>query len=86
MGHGAAHQVQALESAHAEIVIGGSDGDEKKRVREGAGVSIAVINNFKVEWAKAHGVKDVETDEDLRFLSPLIRQHLGLYGKYDFDL
>lgn len=25
-------------------------------------------------------------DEDLRFLSPLSRQHLGLYGKYEFDL
>ena len=27
------------------------------------GVTIAVINNFKVEWAKAYGVKDVETNE-----------------------
>jgi CubicO group peptidase (beta-lactamase class C family) len=27
------------------------------------GVSIAVINNFKVEWAKSYGVKDVETSE-----------------------
>jgi CubicO group peptidase (beta-lactamase class C family) len=27
------------------------------------GVSIAVINDYKVEWAKAYGVKDVETDE-----------------------
>ena len=26
-------------------------------------VSIAVINNFKVEWAKAYGVKDIETNE-----------------------
>jgi len=25
-------------------------------------------------------------DEDLRFLSPLSRQHIGLYGKYEFDL
>jgi TnpA family transposase len=24
-------------------------------------------------------------DEALRFLSPLSRQHLGLYGKYEFD-
>lgn len=28
----------------------------------------------------------VVSNEDLRFLSPLIRQHLGLYGKYEFDL
>ncbi|MEK6323556.1 MAG: serine hydrolase [Acidobacteriota bacterium] len=27
------------------------------------GVSIAVINDFKVEWAKSYGVKDVETNE-----------------------
>jgi CubicO group peptidase (beta-lactamase class C family) len=27
------------------------------------GVSIAVINNYKIEWAKAYGVKDVETKE-----------------------
>lgn len=27
------------------------------------GVSVAVINNYKVEWAKAYGVKDVETNE-----------------------
>ncbi|MBO0798569.1 MAG: Tn3 family transposase, partial [Blastocatellia bacterium] len=25
-------------------------------------------------------------DEDLRYLSPLIRQHIGLYGRYEFDL
>lgn len=27
------------------------------------GVSIAVINDFKIEWAKAYGVKDIETTE-----------------------
>ena len=27
------------------------------------GVSIAVINDFKIEWAKAYGVKDSETNE-----------------------
>lgn len=27
------------------------------------GLSLAVINDFKVEWAKAYGVKDVETNE-----------------------
>ncbi len=27
------------------------------------GVSIAVINNFKIEWAKAYGVKDIDTNE-----------------------
>ena len=27
------------------------------------GVSVAVINDFKIEWAKAYGVKDTETNE-----------------------
>jgi CubicO group peptidase (beta-lactamase class C family) len=27
------------------------------------GVSVAVINNFKIDWAKAYGVKDIETNE-----------------------
>lgn len=27
------------------------------------GVSIAIINDFKIEWAKAYGVKDLETNE-----------------------
>ncbi|MEK6287294.1 MAG: serine hydrolase [Acidobacteriota bacterium] len=27
------------------------------------GVSIAVINDFKIDWAKAYGVKDIETNE-----------------------
>src|SRR5262245_3986325 len=27
------------------------------------GVSIAVINDFKIEWAKAYGTKDIETNE-----------------------
>ncbi len=25
-------------------------------------------------------------DADLRFLSPLMRRHLGLYGQYTFDV
>jgi CubicO group peptidase (beta-lactamase class C family) len=27
------------------------------------GVSVAVINDFKIDWAKAYGVKDIETNE-----------------------
>jgi len=27
------------------------------------GVSIAVINNFKIEWSKSYGLRDVETKE-----------------------
>jgi hypothetical protein len=24
-------------------------------------------------------------DEDLRYLSPLLRHHIGIYGQYNFD-
>jgi CubicO group peptidase (beta-lactamase class C family) len=36
---------------------------ERLRFHKIPGVSIAVINDYKVEWAKAYGVKDVETNE-----------------------
>jgi CubicO group peptidase (beta-lactamase class C family) len=37
--------------------------EERMKHYKAPGVSIAVINNFKIEWAKAYGVKDVETNE-----------------------
>jgi CubicO group peptidase (beta-lactamase class C family) len=37
--------------------------EERMRRYRAPGVSVAVINDFKVEWAKAYGVKDVETKE-----------------------
>src|SRR5205085_10927726 len=36
---------------------------ERMKHYKAPGVSIAVINDFKVEWAKAYGVKDIETNE-----------------------
>jgi CubicO group peptidase (beta-lactamase class C family) len=36
---------------------------ERMRHYKVPGVSIAIINNFKIEWAKAYGVKDIETNE-----------------------
>jgi CubicO group peptidase (beta-lactamase class C family) len=36
---------------------------ERMKHYKAPAVSVAVINNFKVEWAKAYGVKDVETNE-----------------------
>jgi CubicO group peptidase (beta-lactamase class C family) len=36
---------------------------ERMKFYKVPGVSIAVINDFKVEWARAYGVKDVETNE-----------------------
>lgn len=37
--------------------------EERMKHYKAPGVSIAVINNFKIEWAKAYGVKDIETKE-----------------------
>ncbi len=36
---------------------------ERMKFYKVPGVSIAVINNYKVEWARSYGVKDVETNE-----------------------
>ena len=36
---------------------------ERMKYYKVPGVSIAVINDFKVEWAKGYGVKDIETNE-----------------------
>ncbi len=37
--------------------------EERMKHYEVPGLSVAVINNFKVEWAKAYGLKDIETKE-----------------------
>ncbi|HKP13067.1 MAG TPA: serine hydrolase, partial [Blastocatellia bacterium] len=36
---------------------------ERMKYYDVPGVSVAVINDYKVEWARAYGVKDVETKE-----------------------
>lgn len=48
------------------VLIKGEQGwtiQERMKHYKAPGVSIAVINNFKIEWAKAYGVKDIETNE-----------------------
>src|SRR5262245_35294325 len=48
------------------VLIKGSPGwtiQERMKHYKIPGVSIAVITNFKVEWAKGYGVKDLETNE-----------------------
>ena len=48
------------------VLIKGSPGwtiQERMKHYKIPGVSIAVINNFKVEWARGYGVKDLETNE-----------------------
>ncbi|HEX5709586.1 MAG TPA: serine hydrolase [Pyrinomonadaceae bacterium] len=37
--------------------------EERMRHHKVPGLSVAVINDFKVEWVRAYGVKDVETKE-----------------------
>jgi CubicO group peptidase (beta-lactamase class C family) len=37
--------------------------EERMKHYKAPGLSIAVINNYKVEWARSYGVKDVETGE-----------------------
>lgn len=37
--------------------------EERMRHHKVPGVSVAVINDFRVEWARAYGVKDAETKE-----------------------
>ncbi len=38
---------------------------ERMKHYKAPGVSIAVIKDFKIEWAKAYGVKDIETNESV---------------------
>jgi CubicO group peptidase (beta-lactamase class C family) len=39
---------------------------ERLKFHKIPGVSIAVINDYKIEWAKAYGVKDIDTNEPVR--------------------
>lgn len=41
----------------------GWDIQQRMKYYKVPGVSVAVINNFKIEWAKAYGVKDTDTNE-----------------------
>ena len=43
------------------------------------GVSIAVINNFKIEWSKSYGLRDVETKEPV-ILETLCCENAELAG------
>src|SRR5262245_32218175 len=57
------HVEKGLLSA---VLIKGDSGrtiQERMKFYRVPGVSIAVINNYKVEWARGYGVKDVETSE-----------------------
>jgi CubicO group peptidase (beta-lactamase class C family) len=48
------------------VLIKGDSGrtiQERMKFYKVPGVSIAVINDYKVEWARGYGVKDVETNE-----------------------
>jgi len=50
----------------SRVLIKGDPGwtiQERMKFYKVPGVSIAVINDFKVEWARGYGVKDIETNE-----------------------
>lgn len=61
------HRIKRVEqSLLSPILIKGSPGwslQERMKHYKIPGVSIAVIKDFKVEWARAYGVKDLETRE-----------------------
>jgi CubicO group peptidase (beta-lactamase class C family) len=57
------HVEKGLLSA---VLIKGDPGrtiQDRMKFYKVPGVSIAVINNYKVEWARGYGVKDIETNE-----------------------
>src|SRR5205085_2713216 len=60
-------QIQRVEQGLLPAVLIKGDPSwaiqERMRHYRVPGVSIAVINDFKVDWTKAYGVKDVETNE-----------------------
>jgi CubicO group peptidase (beta-lactamase class C family) len=61
------HRIKRVEqSLLSPVLIKGSSGwsiQERMKHYKIPGVSIAVIKDFKVEWARAYGVKDLETSE-----------------------
>jgi CubicO group peptidase (beta-lactamase class C family) len=61
------HRIKRVEQGLlSPVLIKGSPGwsiQERLKYHEIPGVSIAVIKDFKVEWARSYGVKDLETRE-----------------------
>jgi CubicO group peptidase (beta-lactamase class C family) len=61
------HRVKRVEQGLlSAVLIKGSSGwslQERMKHYKIPGVSIAVIKDFKVEWARGYGVKDLETSE-----------------------
>jgi CubicO group peptidase (beta-lactamase class C family) len=62
-----ASRIQRVEQGLLpSVLIKGNSGwtiQERMKQHKIPGVSIAVINDFKVEWARSYGVKDLETSE-----------------------
>jgi hypothetical protein len=52
-----------------------------KRLRAVSLGDVDAINPLKSVRAYCVEVKE----DDLRFLSPLLRHHIGIYGRYSFD-
>ncbi len=87
------------ESLHslARKVFFGSLGEVRDRTYEdqlNAASSLNLLLAAIVCWNTVHlqaCIKKLRADgveakeEDLRFLSPLLRHHIGIYGQYSFD-
>ncbi|HYP28834.1 MAG TPA: serine hydrolase [Blastocatellia bacterium] len=67
MSNDIAARIKRIEGAlEPAVPIKGEPGwsiHDRMRHYKVPGVSVAVINDFKVEWVKTYGVKDVETNE-----------------------
>ena len=61
---------EGLVPANARPNAPPADIQDRMQFYKVPGVSIAVINAFKVEWAKGYGVLDAETREPVRVSSP----------------
>src|SRR5262249_33439208 len=61
-----ARQQRVVQGLLPPVLVRGEPGwslQERMKRYKVPGVSIAVINDFKVEWAGAYGVKDLDTKE-----------------------
>jgi Beta-lactamase len=82
-------RIQRVESGlRPAVLIKGEPGwtiQERMKFYKAPGVSVAVIQDFKIQWAKGYGLKDTETNEPVTvdtLLSSRLHQQAGrCYGR-----
>ncbi|HEY5883049.1 MAG TPA: serine hydrolase [Pyrinomonadaceae bacterium] len=66
-GNDAAARIKRVEEGLLPAVLIKGDSAwsiaDRMKVHKAPGLSIAVIKDFKIDWARAYGVKDIETNE-----------------------